>query len=59
VKRVAGAVVVLLAGLTVGVLGADAEVANPSGKLSGKQALDVRTRFEAIVGSDDNPLFNA
>ena len=31
----------------------------PSGKLSGKQALDVRTRFEATVGPDDNPLFNA
>jgi murein DD-endopeptidase MepM/ murein hydrolase activator NlpD len=31
----------------------------PSGKLSGKQFLDVRTRFEAIVGPDNNPLFNA
>ena len=38
-KRVAGAVVVLLAGLTVGVLGADAEVANPRG-----------TTFDATAG---------
>ncbi len=31
----------------------------PSGKLSGKQVLDVRTRFEAGVGPPANPLFNA
>ena len=31
----------------------------PSGKLSGTQVLDVRARFEALVGPPANPLFNA
>ena len=50
-KRVAGAVVVLLAGLTVGVLGADAEVANPQGTAfdatAGQTFTTVVARFES------------
>jgi hypothetical protein len=48
VKRVAGAVLVLLAGLTAGALGADAEVANPRGT-TGSSPEGKTLRYSALI----------